>query len=205
MYIYRFIGKEEKIIYVGRTEDINGRLNNQHFSGRGHLPLECYREIIKVEYAEMGSSSEMKIYELYYINKHKPKYNVMENRGDTLSFSLPEPVWEKFTGKVEPSYIEEIGKLEKNVKRLSKQVEEYRKDWEGVKDEVRNISVTAKRNLQTIDYVLQRNNVDYDKEEIVQLLLRIEYLENRIIQGEKKSRLKYEKSLGEDVDTLLWK
>jgi len=39
---------------------------------------------------ELQSESEMKVYELYLINKYSPKYNTMENRNDDFNFILEE-------------------------------------------------------------------------------------------------------------------
>ncbi|MFU8692740.1 GIY-YIG nuclease family protein (plasmid) [Rossellomorea sp. FS2] len=54
-YLYRFINKEEQIIYIGRTNHLNARLMSQHFTAQGHLSPECYEECAKVEYAEVSN------------------------------------------------------------------------------------------------------------------------------------------------------
>lgn len=41
-YVYRFINKDEQIIYVGSTEDLHKRLK-QHFE-HGHLGDYCYNQ-----------------------------------------------------------------------------------------------------------------------------------------------------------------
>ncbi|UUV46551.1 nucleotide excision repair endonuclease [Bacillus phage vB_BanS-Thrax3] len=93
-YVYRFLNKFNQVIYIGRTNNLKRRLEQEHFSKEGHLPRECYDECAVVEYMELSSESEMKIYELYLINKYNPRYNVMENRNDDFKFILEEQ-WTK--------------------------------------------------------------------------------------------------------------
>ncbi len=88
MYIYRFLDKDENIIYIGKTHDIKGRLNNHNNSG--HLSSECYCECSCVQYIELSSASDRDVYEIYFINKYKPKYNKQSKRDDELTIKLPE-------------------------------------------------------------------------------------------------------------------
>lgn len=73
-YVYRFLNKNEEVIYVGKTEtDLRKRISG-HFT-RGHLPKECYEETSKIQFLASVSSTMMDIKEIYYINLYKPKYN----------------------------------------------------------------------------------------------------------------------------------
>lgn len=76
-YVYRFLDKSDNIIYVGKTIDINKRIY-VHFSPRGHLPLECYEKVSKIEYIECKNNTDMTMKEIYFINKFKPIYNVRD-------------------------------------------------------------------------------------------------------------------------------
>ena len=71
--VYRFLNKENEVIYVGKTEALSHRIAS-HFS-RGHLPKKCYEEVNKIEFIPMQSTVLMDIKEIYYINLYKPKYN----------------------------------------------------------------------------------------------------------------------------------
>lgn len=71
-YIYKFLGKDE-IIYIGKTTNINQRMYS-HFT-KGHLPLECYERVEKIQYIECKNKTDMDLKELYFINKYKPIYN----------------------------------------------------------------------------------------------------------------------------------
>lgn len=94
-YVYRFLNDNGEVIYIGRTNDLQRRLETEHFSEYGHLSKECYRECKTIEFMELDSKSEMKVYELYLINRYSPKYNVMENRNDDFTFILKEH-WTKY-------------------------------------------------------------------------------------------------------------
>lgn len=89
-YVYRFLDVLGTVLYIGRTNDLKRRLEQEHFSKYGHLPKECYDKCKTIEFMEFDSESEMKVYELYLINRYSPQYNVMENRNDNFTFSLEE-------------------------------------------------------------------------------------------------------------------
>uniref|UniRef100_A0AB39C7C5 GIY-YIG endonuclease n=1 Tax=Bacillus phage KoopaTroopa TaxID=3234046 RepID=A0AB39C7C5_9CAUD len=89
-YVYRFLDKDDKTIYIGRTNNLKRRIENEHFSKYGHLPKECYDKCKTIEFMDFDSESEMKIWELYLINRYSPQYNIMENRNDDFTFNLEE-------------------------------------------------------------------------------------------------------------------
>ncbi len=95
--VYRFINKDDEIIYVGSAEDLYKRLR-QHFE-HGHLPEECYNNVLYVEYAEFKTRTEAYMYEQYEITKQQPYYNTNGKLQESLDleyFSLvKEPVWKK--------------------------------------------------------------------------------------------------------------
>lgn len=93
MVVYRFIDIEGNIIYVGRSSKFERRIKYEHFTDRGHLPEECYREAKRIEYAEVNTLNESKVYELYLIDKYKPKYNNIDIAGGSMSFQMPELEW----------------------------------------------------------------------------------------------------------------
>jgi hypothetical protein len=95
-YVYRFIDESNCIIYIGRTTNMDNRMLYQHFTNKGHLKKECYEKTKKVEYAKLISESEMKIYELYLINKCNPIYNSKDKNNDFFSFELPNLKWKKY-------------------------------------------------------------------------------------------------------------
>lgn len=76
-YVYRLMDKDDNILYIGKTEDLNRRIKS-HFS-TSHLPKECINSIEKVEYIVMSLPTLMHIREIYYISLFKPKYNNVYN------------------------------------------------------------------------------------------------------------------------------
>ncbi|UUV46291.1 nucleotide excision repair endonuclease [Bacillus phage vB_BanS-Thrax2] len=89
-YVYRFLDMFDHVIYIGRTNDLYRRMTYEHFSTYGHLPQQCYDDCETIEFMELSSHSEMKVFELYLINKYNPRYNIMENRNDNFTFNLEE-------------------------------------------------------------------------------------------------------------------
>ena len=45
--LYRFMDIDGKIIYIGRTNDIERRILKEHFTDNTHLPNQCYLETEK--------------------------------------------------------------------------------------------------------------------------------------------------------------
>ena len=72
--VYRFLNFDKEVIYVGKTERIEYRINS-HISKNSHLPMKCYEEIYKIQFMTLSSTVLMDIKEMYYINLYKPKYN----------------------------------------------------------------------------------------------------------------------------------
>lgn len=82
MYLYRFIDKNNEIIYIGKAKNIKQRMM-YHFK-QGHLDIECYRSIDKIEYIEIDNEYETMIKEIAYIGLYKPIYNSQFKVNDPL-------------------------------------------------------------------------------------------------------------------------
>lgn len=95
--VYRFINKDEQIIYVGSAEDLLRRLR-QHFE-HGHLPDKCYNEVLYVDYAEFKTRTEAYMYEQYEITKLQPYYNTNGKLEESLDLDyfvlVKEPTWKR--------------------------------------------------------------------------------------------------------------
>lgn len=72
-YIYRFIDKNNNVIYVGKTVSMKSRMA-QHFT-KGHLSKECYDNVCKIEFIEVNDEVTALMLEVGYINLHKPQFN----------------------------------------------------------------------------------------------------------------------------------
>ena len=68
--VYRFLDKNNNIIYVGKAKNLKSRLNSHN-----HLSEKCYDEIERIEYISFGNENDMDFAERYFIHKENPKYN----------------------------------------------------------------------------------------------------------------------------------
>ena len=73
-YVYRFLDSKGNIIYIGKTVNMDNRMQS-HFT-KGHLPKECYNAVCRIEYQKHKTESDALIMETYYITKYSPKYIV---------------------------------------------------------------------------------------------------------------------------------
>ena len=97
-------------MYIGRTNDINKRMESGHFSKQGHLPRKCYMDTNRIEYAKFGTDATMRIYEIYLIGVNNPPYNHQFNhKKEEMDLLLVEPNWieYKITRKMRASIKEE--------------------------------------------------------------------------------------------------
>lgn len=79
-FIYQHLNKDNEIIYVGLTVNMETR-QSAHKSQSSHK-----KEIYKIMYADAKNKTSMELYEKYYINKYNPKYNSKDARNDDVSW-----------------------------------------------------------------------------------------------------------------------
>lgn len=130
-YLYRFIDKNNNILYVGKTE----KTLSQRFHGHHHLPTECYQSIIKIEYKEIPNKTDLSILELYYINKYLPKYNIDSKDSTPISLKLEDTYtnWKDYDFKAYGvDLTQHVYKEQKTKSKLSKE-EVYKRQKEGIK------------------------------------------------------------------------
>lgn len=98
-YVYRMLNKDNEVIYVGQSINLTNRMLF-HFS---NLDEDDWRnEVENVEYIELKTKTDMIIYEIYYIAKYYPKYNI-DYKNDKCTFQLEELEWKNLcTMKKEP-------------------------------------------------------------------------------------------------------
>lgn len=87
-YLYRFLNDDNKVIYVGKTQNLIKRML-KHFNS-GHLPEDCYNQVVTVQYLILKTKMDMDIKELYYINKDKPRYNAQSKHEDGVTIEFKE-------------------------------------------------------------------------------------------------------------------
>lgn len=88
-FVYKYINKKNELLYVGQTIDLDRRFN-EHKNRIWDIEKE------KILYAECKTIIDMNIYEMFYINKLKPKYNTALVFNDLPSFDLPELEWKEY-------------------------------------------------------------------------------------------------------------
>lgn len=91
--VYRFLDKDGKIIYVGRAKNLENRLH-----GHNHLPVECYKQVVKIEFTRFTSEDDLDLAEPYYIAKWKPEFNQdFKNKNYSFTIKLLETkAWENY-------------------------------------------------------------------------------------------------------------
>lgn len=100
-YVYKFVDKNNQVVYVGKTKRLAARMI-QHFRTDGHLSDDCYDDVASVFYCQLNTKIEMDIYELYYIDKYRPNYNVMGiyESNEISNIILPCVEWHDYHFKV---------------------------------------------------------------------------------------------------------
>ena len=93
-YVYRFLDSKGNIIYVGKTVNIDNRMQN-HFT-KGHLPKECYNSVAKIEYQKYKTESDSLIMETYYITKYSPRYKKLQQSRDLPTIEFDEGSWRTY-------------------------------------------------------------------------------------------------------------
>ena len=94
-YTYKFINKYNETIYIGYTGQQMAQRMNQHFT-KGHLPKSVYEEVAKIEYIKHKTKSDAQVWEVYLINKYKPRYNTLNKKNDMLTIDLGEENWKVY-------------------------------------------------------------------------------------------------------------
>ena len=118
MTIYRFVNKDNKTIYVGKTTKTLKMRLNAHCITDGTCPTECYEEVDRIFYFNVKSEIDLCLYEIYFINIFKPKYNTQDKylKSDT-TIVLPKVEWNEVKYKFKQ---EKIERLKKNKTRRKK-------------------------------------------------------------------------------------
>lgn len=156
-YVYRFINHNNQIIYVGRTVNITTRMS-AHFGKNGHLPADCYKSVARIDYLSVKTKNDMKIKELYYISKYKPRYNTADMHDTSLNLNELEDAWVVYeqSKKNEPHLLEA---LKQKMKTLSKE----NKEQQLIIDKLKNERVLLP-SMQANERALFLKDVGYDAE-----------------------------------------
>lgn len=91
-YIYLFYN-EKTLLYVGKSINIYSRFNSHKSSQK------WFSEVTHIHIATCQNKIDMDIYELYYINKLNPLYNIASVNDSPPTFKITELEFEAFTIK----------------------------------------------------------------------------------------------------------
>lgn len=92
-YIYRYFNKQNIVIYVGLTSrPIIQRVKE-------HTTEDLQKETYRIDFAKVKTAADMRMYELYYINKYTPKFNTRDLYVDNNTVNLPELTFQPYLDK----------------------------------------------------------------------------------------------------------
>lgn len=144
--IYRFLNKDNEIIYIGKAKDLKKRLSNHT-----HLTDECYQEKVKVEFTIFETEHDMDMAERYYIPKYKPKYNkVMQEHLTALDINkFDDAKWYTYNPHMIIEGIEEL-KNTLEIYELNNRILTLRQEIDNCKDTLRkeHLQNDLKRNIK---------------------------------------------------------
>lgn len=132
-YVYRFLNSNNEVIYVGKTNDLDRRMKQQHFTNAGNLTMEEYGEVNEVEYITLKTRIDMDIKELYYINTWKPKFNRKDKIEESIALELAvADEWLKYdesttVDKTKSNYVNKLEKENKELKEKIRRLEDLLK------------------------------------------------------------------------------
>ena len=96
-------------------------------STRGCDNVELYENVYKIEFCELESDYHMNIYEIHYICKYKPKYNLEYQSINVNLFNIPELNWNvyilnKYVQKVSANSLMRNGKEGLSIKEIDQKL-----------------------------------------------------------------------------------
>lgn len=82
--VYKFLNSKNETLYIGKSVNFDNRI-------KSHIKTKkWWKEVKVVQIAQCSTKTDMDIYELYYINKLEPKYNIASVNNISSSFNLDE-------------------------------------------------------------------------------------------------------------------
>lgn len=73
-YVYRFLDNSNKVIYTGRTYDLETRLF-KHFGSRNQNLVKRNKKTVNIEYVSFSKKTYCALYEIFLINLWTPEFN----------------------------------------------------------------------------------------------------------------------------------
>ena len=98
MFILYKIYYGDELVYIGRThQELRNRLRHHFFNNPIVKKIDIF-QTTKIEYTVLNTESDMFLYEIYEICRHKPRLNVDDKAKDEFSpfIRLPELVYHEY-------------------------------------------------------------------------------------------------------------
>ena len=165
-FIYFFYDNDNTLLYVGKTTGLKHRMYN-HFSSQ-ILELETWKKEINLENVVLFKCEnlcDLDIYETYFINKYKPKYNRDKVYDCNLSFEPPylEPiVFSLKKSDVEGSFYTLCKQVVENV---SSDVSAIYQKYPLIKEAIEKLGVDKVKALTYNPTRIQHEIDDFDKKD----------------------------------------
>jgi hypothetical protein len=93
-YVYKFHNQYNDLLYIGKTNNLTQRIQS-HKNNK-----KWWNEVDKIEYTECKNKTDMDLYEIYYINKLNPRYNISTSNGVSASFILDDLKFIKYEEQI---------------------------------------------------------------------------------------------------------
>lgn len=86
--VYRFIGKDDAILYVGKAKNLKNRVSSYfgQRKDRANKTRALVKNALKVEFTIVETETDALLLEATLIKKYQPRYNVMLKDGKTYSY-----------------------------------------------------------------------------------------------------------------------
>jgi hypothetical protein len=141
MYIYKVIDNNNNVLYIGKTVNVHQRMSQ-------HKTSKWWLKKVDIKVAEVPNKALMDIYEIYYINKFNPPFNIKDSRSDIVTgIGLIELKFNK-------SYKEFIQSKIKEYNILNNEKKEYKNNKLTNMDKFRTqFNVYHQEFIQQIDYI----------------------------------------------------
>lgn len=141
-YIYRFLDNEGNTLYIGKSTNIIRRIN-EHFSGNGHLPQDCYINCNSIEILEYENPLEMDIGEIFFINKYKPKYNTISKYKEEYNMNIDiKENWKLFDCELNKKKYNYLLFKETALQNIIIELKELKKQQNEINEKINNIEKT---------------------------------------------------------------
>ena len=131
-YIYKYVANE-KIVYIGKTNDIVRRIK-EHSSGVGLEAKFTQYSDAEIWYHECGNETEMSALESLLINYYKPELNEIdvEEGEPTVTFNIQWELYSEFSHIHQSDIEQDYRNCLKQIKANNTRISAYQKEYQDI-------------------------------------------------------------------------